>query len=341
MLCYLMPKAGCIEFWFSQGRPLEKSPGGLQFYVQGFARDQAPSIWSEGSFDKIEISLDDLAKVYESSDGLASGQWLSTESELARNNHHQRIDKAIKAINSGQMTKVVLSRVQEFNASEVDWLRLIWRLTQVDQNAFRYMLSHPNWGVWCGATPEVLLSVKDSDFSTMALAGTRWQSLEQFPSWTQKEYQEHDCVVGEILKTLKPFAQLQKGAPYNHQAGAMQHLRTDITGRLNGAGGAVDIARLLHPTPAVCGFPQSVAYDFIQQNEGYNRLLYTGFLGLFDPERNSADFYVNLRCLAYRSSRFHLYVGGGITRDSRAQNEWQETQRKMTTMGQVIAPFIE
>lgn len=339
MLCYLKPNAKQIEFWFSNGRITDKAASGLQFYIQAFNPDQPAEIWSESSFDRLLIELDDWEQHYKHTK--LSGLWTAPESLNARLAHEQLVDSGIGVIKQGSMRKVVLSRAQEYHAVTVDWPRLIWRLTQADKNSFRYLFLHPDLGLWCGATPEVLISVQDRDFSTMALAGTRWQQNNHFPEWTQKEYEEHQWVVQEILKALEPVASVRHGAFYDHQAGAMQHLRTDIIGSLNDSSTVVDLARSLHPTPAVCGYPKNTAFDFIHNYEGYNRLLYTGYLGLIDPEKNSADFYVNLRCLRYSSKRFYLYVGGGITADSNPEIEWQETQRKMTTMGQVIAPFLE
>lgn len=341
MLCFLKPNAQRIEFWFSQGRALKNSGEGRQFYIQAFDPQEQSQVWFADDFDRLEIDVNQLDSAYSEVNNDHHNFGPSQQYDAARARHEQLVASGIEAIKNGPMTKVVLSRKQEFYADKVDWLKLIGRLTQVDQNAFRYLLLHPELGLWCGATPEVLVSVQDCNFSTMALAGTRWPKGNQFPEWTLKEYQEHDWVVREILKALEPFATMQQSAVYNHQAGQIQHLRTDISGTLKAAGSALEIASNLHPTPAVCGFPKNKAFEFIQLQEGYSRLLYTGYVGLFDAEKNNADFYVNLRCLHYSANQFHLYVGGGITEDSDASMEWQETQRKMTTMKQVIAPFIQ
>ena len=340
MICFVKPNTTLIEFWFSQGRSLEKSTEGLQFFIQGFDPKLPAQIWSSNSFEKIDIDLLELGDYFSESEmSLGSGSF--PDSAEHRQSHEQLIDAGIKAIQDGSISKVVLSRVQEFNTHEVDWLRLFWRLTQVDQNAFRYLLLHPDYGLWSGATPEILISVKNRDFSTMALAGTRWRHEGKFPEWTPKEHEEHQWVVREILQALAPCAKFKQSQITNHRAGALEHLRSDIYGRLDENASVLDLARSLHPTPAVCGFPKNKALRFIQDNEGYERGLYTGYLGLSNPEEKSAEFYVNLRCLRYDHSRFHLYVGGGITKDSIFDHEWQETKRKMTTMGQVIAPFIE
>ena len=341
MLCYVKPHAPRVEFWFSNGRSLANFSQGIQFYIQGFDPKDPAYIWSGHSFDRIEVELSELNVDSAIANDQVLDLWQSEESEQARQAHDQLVTKAITAIERGLMSKVVLSYAQQFSAAKVDWLELLRRLIKVDRNAFRYLLLHPELGLWCGATPEVLVSVNENNFSTMALAGTRWQKQDQLPTWTQKEFDEHNWVVREIIEALGPLAQLHQSDPYSHHAGGLQHLRTDISGTLIEEHSALDVARSLHPTPAVCGYPKNAAFNFIQNNEGYNRMLYTGYIGLFNPDQSHADFYVNLRCLQYTKGQFHLYVGGGLTINSQVQKEWEETQRKMSTMGQVIAPFIE
>ena len=64
--------------------------------------------------------------------------------------------------------------------------------------------------------------------------------------------------------------------------------------------------------------------------ENYNRSFYTGFMGLF--ENNSCDIYVNIRCAKIIEDNVTIYVGGGITKDSNASDEWNEILNKSQTM---------
>ena len=98
-----------------------------------------------------------------------------------------------------------------------------------------------------------------------------------------------------------------------------------------------DFVSSLHPTPAVCGLPMKAAKDFIIKNEGYNREFYTGFLGALNFENEKTELFVNLRCMQYvENKKLALYVGGGITKDSNATLEWDETENKTKTMLDVL-----
>ena len=112
----------------------------------------------------------------------------------------------------------------------------------------------------------------------------------------------------------------------------------------------------MHPTPAVCGFPKQVAKDFILENENYDRAFYTGFLGELNLKQSKtrntnrrnvennayavvktqSNFYVNLRCMQLQEAKALIYVGGGITKDSNPEKEWEETVNKTKTIGSIL-----
>jgi len=221
-------------------------------------------------------------------------------------------------------------------------LELIPRLFGLYPNAFRYVWFHPASGLWCGATPEILIKTNGKEFSTMALAGTSIFQEDKDPSWTQKEIDEQRWVVEAIANKLQPSASVVSVSKIrNHRAGSLVHLRTDFNGvfKKNGSSLATLVGSL-HPTPAVCGTPDKLAQRFIVENENYDRNYYTGFLGPINALRKEARLFVNLRCMQIVDGKVNLFVGGGITSDSVPEAEWKETQNKLQTMLQVITPML-
>ena len=66
--------------------------------------------------------------------------------------------------------------------------------------------------------------------------------------------------------------------------------------------------------------------------EGYsNRRYYGGYIGPVDAWGNY-DYFVNLRSMEFDSERYCIYVGSGLTADSDAEKEWQETVQKAKTL---------
>lgn len=195
-------------------------------------------------------------------------------------------------------------------------------------------LSHtPVSGTWIGSTPEIILSGEGDTWYTVALAGTIPMQGETMPrEWNKKEKDEQSFVSGYISKVIKKFSgKIAVKGPYTARAGQLVHLRTDFRFELKSTSELGDLLEALHPTPAVCGMPKDKTYDFITDNEGYDRKYYAGIIGWLDPDGHTT-LYVNLRCLNANGNHATLYAGGGILPSSDASSEWEETQHKMNTM---------
>lgn len=255
--------------------------------------------------------------------------------------YQKLISKTVETIKRGAAVKIVMSRKKDFPIPDFSIAHLIERLFSAHPTAFRYIWYHPETGIWCGATPETLVNIKNNEFKTMALAGTQPYSAGQI-TWRKKEMEEQHFVTEAILDNLKDIVDdVQVSKTYNHRAGSLLHLCTDISARVGKEPGALSkIAQALHPTPAVCGTPRDFAKNFIIENEGYQREFYTGFLGPVNEDGVSATLMVNLRCMKIENGKATIFVGGGITADSAPEEEWQETQNKMQTMLQVLQPML-
>jgi isochorismate synthase len=113
----------------------------------------------------------------------------------------------------------------------------------------------------------------------------------------------------------------------------LAHIRTDFTAKCNPTK-ASQLLIALHPTPAVCGTPTQGAKKEILKTEAHNRMYYSGFLGLFAPQK--FNIFVNLRCMLVDADSFYLFVGGGLTKDSDPKAEWDETENKAGVLERVI-----
>lgn len=250
----------------------------------------------------------------------------------------QLVALAVAEIQSGSCEKIVTSRKEIQEVSHWDWAKTFQKILQLYPTAFKYCFFHPKVGMWMGASPEQLLKADHQKVRTVALAGTRLKVQENEP-WGQKEVVEQELVTQFIEQTLVPLAkQISISEPYTATAGTIQHIKTDIEAELKESNlGAV--IKALHPTPAVCGMPKSVALDFLKKKEGYDRSFYAGFIGELNLSDNElqADLFVNLRCLEVQSEKqIALYIGCGITGESNPAAEFLETVNKSVTMKKIL-----
>lgn len=196
-----------------------------------------------------------------------------------------------------------------------------------------------------GATPELLVSVEGTQFQTVAVAGTQpYQDGMDIKSvtWTQKEIEEQALVERYIISCFKKIRvrEYDEYGPRTVVAGNLLHLKTEFKVDMQETNfpqlGSV-MLKLLHPTSAVCGSPLKESLTFLQENEGYDRQYYSGYLGPVNINKAST-LYVNLRCMQLFQDEAVLFAGAGVVADSEPEKEWLETELKMNTLLQIIRP---
>jgi isochorismate synthase len=262
--------------------------------------------------------------------------------EKSKEHHIKLVDKTIEEIIKNDLKKVVISRKEALEITDFDLIKIYKKLLQSYKNAFVYVWFHPKVGLWLGATPETLLNIEKNIFKTMSLAGTQVYKNTQNVAWKSKELEEQQLVTDFIENQLTGISSnLKIDKKETIKAGNLLHLCTKVTGELNENSTLKTLIRALHPTPAVCGLPRENAKKFILENEQYNRSFYTGFLGELNFQKNkiapkSSSLFVNLRCMNIIENNVSIFVGGGITKDSNAKKEWEETVSKSKVMKRVL-----
>ena len=231
-----------------------------------------------------------------------------------------------------QFQKLVLARTEEVKKSP-DAVQLFLEACQTHSNAMVYLFKSEETGVWLGATPEILLEGTKGEMHTIALAGTmRKNAPDAQLQWSEKNRQEQAIVTDYLRKRIQKFSRIDaENGPYTYGNSRLAHLRTDLYFRVS----PEDIFKVineLHPTPAVCGIPKEEAIDFILNNESEPRTYYAGFLGWYEPQKETR-LYVNLRCMRWIDTQtVQLMAGGGILPESTLEQEWKETEAKMETL---------
>lgn len=254
-----------------------------------------------------------------------------------RQKHLRSVQKAVNYINNSSLEKVVLAREikAHINANPLD---IYSKLNKTYPKAFTYCFYHPQIGLWLGASPELLVSVKNQEFKTVSLAGTRWAELSA--QWGSKELEEQQLVTRYIDRKLRDLdLTFDCSDVETVQAGKLLHLKQEFNGKLK-ASGLIDLIKALHPTPAVCGLPAILAQEYLKENEDLDRSFYAGFMGPVQQNDSTGGVYsylgVNIRSMKIENQIANLYVGGGITADSNPELEWEETVKKSMTLSSIF-----
>lgn len=205
-------------------------------------------------------------------------------------------------------------------------------------NAFKSLVFTPKYGLWIGATPEILLSVKNKKLTTYSLAGTKTNANQK---WSNKELEEQKLVSNYIFSILtkNTSESITVTGPKTIEAGNLFHLRTLFSQNNFRVSDWQHLTGLLHPTPAVGGVPKQEAIEFILHHETAPRQFYTGYLGPVNIDKQ-IHLYVNIRCMQVLKKSLAIYVGCGITASSEPEKEWNEAIHKSKTLLNILKQKI-
>jgi para-aminobenzoate synthetase component I len=96
----------------------------------------------------------------------------------------------------------------------------------------------------------------------------------------------------------------------------------------------VDVIRSCFPMGSMTGAPKIRVMKAIEELEIYRRGIYSGAIGYIDPAGNF-DFNVVIRSAIISDGKLIYPVGGAITSDSEAEEEWQETLIKSRALTRI------
>lgn len=316
-LLFRQPNSSEVELWLDEEKNDEN-----QFVFHRFD-DSEHIIFST---DKVErIAINELVNIES-----FSLEQSSKKEAISYENYLELISKTVEELNTTSTEKIVISRIKEIENEGVNLIKTFKNLHQNYPKAFVYLWFTKENGLWIGASPELLLEEENLTVKTVSLAGT----LPKEEEWTSKEIHEQQVVTDYIVSNLQDAKSISVKGPHTVDAGFFNHLKSYISAEVDDYEQVNKILNRLHPTPAVCGMPKQEAKNFILANEGYDRKYYAGYFGFKMPEKSL--YFVNLRCAQIFSDVVKLYVGGGIMPDSNPEKEWQETELKSKTIGNLL-----
>jgi menaquinone-specific isochorismate synthase len=245
----------------------------------------------------------------------------------------ESVERALDAIARGELEKVVLAREVLIDADlPFDARDVVRRLVGQQPGSFVYAVEG-----FVGASPELLVRRTGTVVESHPVAGTTLadsaESLRALAA-SVKDNREHRFVVDAIVAALDGACEslTADATPQVAVFGPVAHLATPIRGRLRDpAPGALELARSLHPTPAVGGTPRREAIDAIRALEGFDRGRYAGPVGWVDA-RGDGEWAIALRGAELDGTRARLVAGAGIVAGSDPDAEWAETQAKLEPM---------
>jgi len=251
------------------------------------------------------------------------------------------VTTALDLIAAGRLDKVVLARELLVEAA---WpfrsAAVLRRLRDRSAGSFVYASDG-----FVGASPELLVARRGRVATSRPMAGTvaRGGTADEEArrvAWLRssgKEAVEHRLVVDMVAETLAKVADEVAVAPVEVvRLPTVAHLATRVSAELTEpVPSALELAGLLHPTPAVAGAPRDAALEVLAQLEPFARGSYAGPVGWVD-HRGDGEWAVALRCATLDGPVARLVAGAGIVAGSDPDAEWAETGYKLEAMLRVL-----
>ncbi len=256
------------------------------------------------------------------------------------------VARAVERIRAKRLAKIVLAREVQVHASSAhDAAAVHGVLRDAFPSCYVFCVGRGD-SAFIAASPELLIRRDGLRAGTLALAGSTRRSadpavdahlgeqLRQSP----KDRGEQRIVTERIVRALRQHSVWVTAAdePEVVRMANIQHLATPIRAQLARPVSAVQLAGLLHPTPAVGGEPLSVAAPMIPELEGLDRGWYAGPVGWTDAHEDG-EFCVALRSALLTGPVARCYAGVGVVADSDPAAELAETEIKLQALLPVLA----
>jgi menaquinone-specific isochorismate synthase len=243
------------------------------------------------------------------------------------------VRQAVARIAGGDLDKAVLARdLVATAAAPIDIRHLLARLARTYPSCWTFSVD----GL-VGATPELLVRRTGDQVSSRVLAGTVRRLGDDVADGelavalmdSDKDLEEHEHAVHSVAAALAEHCADLDVPPHPRvlRLANVQHLATDVTGRIVDGSSVLALAAALHPTAAVCGTPTQVALELIRELEGMDRGRYAGPVGWIGAA-GDGEFGIALRCAEIDGARARLFAGCGIVAGSDADDELAEAQAK-------------
>ena len=260
----------------------------------------------------------------------------------ARGSWEAAVDTSLGAIRRGAISKAVLARTLDVDLEHpLDAIDVVESLWEVNRGSHVFLFEPTPGSAILGAAPETVATLRDGVFHATAVAGSirrgdtpREQAeLAARLLASDKDRAEQRIALDDMIARLETVAHRIRTDPQPHvlTLARIQHLETEIRASVPAEVGVLDLLRLLHPTPAVCGLPRDAAMAFLSEEEPFERGWYAGPVGWFDADGNGV-FAPALRTGVSTGSGWRLFAGAGIVEGSVPAMEWEETGIKFEPM---------
>ena len=262
---------------------------------------------------------------------------IKVKSNTSKNKFLDMVNKAKKYIKLGDIFQVVLSQRFEAKLTKKP-LEIYKKLRVTNPSPFMFYFNFNDFQI-IGASPEILVRLRDNKITVRPIAGTRPRGknkkedlfYEKDLLKDKKELSEHLMLLdlgrndaGKVSKinTVKVTESFIIER-YSH----VMHIVSNVIGEYNKKFSKFKSLLAGFPAGTVSGAPKIRAMEIIDELETSKRKVYAGGIGYFSAN-GEFDTCIALRTAVAKNKKFYVQAGAGIVADSKPTNEYDETVNK-------------
>jgi anthranilate synthase component I len=277
----------------------------------------------------------------------AGGSPLRPDSRYPRAAFERDVSRIREYIAAGDVFQAVLSRRQTVNGA-IDPLRMYRYLRALNPAPYLFYLTLDDM-TFLGSSPEVLVRVEGDEVTVRPIAGTRPrgataaedEALASSLRTDAKELAEHRMLVdlgrNDVGRVARYGSVRVTDSLAIERYSHVQHLVSEVRGRLSPGHDALDVFRACFPAGTVSGAPKVRAMEIIDELEPERRGPYAGAVGYVGWGAASLDTAIAIRSALVLKDRVIVQAGAGIVADSDPANEFAETEAKAQAVLRALA----
>jgi anthranilate synthase component 1 len=309
------------------------------FYIVNIFNDEKITNYKK-QYLKIESEIDNLliqASIKKINSNLYTNTNVKVKSNISKNKFLNMVYKAKNYIKLGDIFQVVLSQRFEAKLTKTP-LEIYKKLRVTNPSPFMYFFNFNDFQI-IGASPEILVRLRDNKITVRPIAGTRPRGKNPKEDYffakellqDKKELSEHLMLLdlgrndaGKVskintVKVTESFI-IEK---YSH----VMHIVSNVIGVYNKKYSKFKSLFAGFPAGTVSGAPKIRAMEIIDELESTKRKVYAGGIGYFSAN-GEFDTCIALRTAVAKNNKFYVQAGAGIVADSDPVKEYEETVNK-------------
>lgn len=312
---------------------------GFITYEYGAKHLNSPIQKLKDSFPAVHFRAYNFYKELEIEPALYSG-WKLFSPLITKEKYKKRFQKIKSWIKGGEFYQVNYTHILK-SETNLKSKELFQSLRRKNYTGYSALFENDNWAVHC-LSPEQFIKIKNNTIITKPIKGTisRGNTPESDKRnlnrllKSEKEQAELYMIIDLLRNDLGKVCEVGSVQVLESKSietlEKVYHTYGVVKGKLKNNISPIEALLSMSPGGSVTGCPKKRACEAIYELEDHPRGVYTGTIGYILPD-GTLNFNIAIRTVVQRGKYLTLGVGGGITIESKNDDEFRETLAKASS----------